>query len=44
MSRKRLPPPPEALPAEMRAEWRAVVADLRGRGVLDKITLGLAHS
>jgi P27 family predicted phage terminase small subunit len=44
MSRKRLPPPPEALPAEMHAEWRAVVADLRDRGALDPITLGLAQS
>jgi P27 family predicted phage terminase small subunit len=44
MSKRPLPKPPEALPAEMHREWRAVVADLRGRGALDPITLGMAQS
>ncbi len=44
MSKRPLPKPPESLPADMHREWRAVVADLRGRSALDPITLGLAQS
>ena len=41
---RRLPKPPEALPADMHREWRTVVAMLRERGSLDPITLAMARS
>jgi P27 family predicted phage terminase small subunit len=39
-----LPPPPEGVPAEMHAEWCAIVSDLKGRRLLNDSMLGAVRA
>jgi|GEM_PF-3080597 len=39
-----LPPPPEGVPAEMHAEWCAIVSDLKERRLLNDSMLGVVRS
>src|SRR6266540_5370897 len=41
---EQLPPPPESVPEEMRAEWCAIVADLQARRLLNDSMLGVVRS
>jgi len=41
---EQLPPPPEGVPEEMHAEWRAIVADLKARRLLNDSMLGVLRS
>ena len=39
-----LPPPPDGVPVEMHAEWRAIVSDLKERRLLNDSMLGVVRA